>query len=130
MKTMTIFLIVISSAFILDTAFSKNLKNDKPRQLVLDNGRAPVSLNQVVRRSPTVTVVNTVAPTSSAAPSTISFGNSNSNNSGGSTYGRTATIVSKKNFLKINIIRSFHSFNWNQHHECYKRNSCPCRMEK
>jgi hypothetical protein len=99
MKTMTIFLIMLSSALILDPTFAKNLKNNGPKQLVLDNGSAPISLNQVVRRSPTITVVNTVAPTSSAAPSTISFGNSNTNNSGGSTYGRTATIVSKKIIL-------------------------------
>lgn len=132
MKTfqMTIFLLVLSFAFIVDPSISMNLKNNESRRkhIIIDNGQAPLQLTTVVRRNPTVTAVHTVAPTRTAVSDSVSFGNTNSNNGGASPLGRTATIVSKNLFF--NTKRSFNCFTSNIYYARNKRNSSTCWMEK
>jgi hypothetical protein len=64
--------------------------------MVIDNGASPLTLNHVVRRNPTVTYKEKISakPTVTGGDSSmVSFGNSNSNNSGGSSLGASVAIV-------------------------------------
>lgn len=99
MKTMTIFLIVLSFAFIFNPTTASNLKssnsntNTQAKNIIVDNGQANLQISQVVRRNPTVSIVENQTPVKVPESNTVSFSNSNSNNGGTSVLGKTATIV-------------------------------------
>ena len=93
------YLFVISFAFILNGVSSMKLRNNNPKHIVIDNGSSGLALNTVVRRTPTVHVVESTSPISSSGNNEVNFGNTNSNNAAGS-FGKKALIVSKRNILK------------------------------
>ncbi len=72
----------------------KKHSKKRPMHIAIDQRSGP-TLTQVVRRNPTVSYVESTssAPTKSA-PSSITFSNTNSNNSGGG-MGKPVHIVSK-----------------------------------
>lgn len=93
------FVLFLSSSFLIEiTLEKKHKKRFHKKHLVVDNNAHPLSLHQVVRRTPTVTYGEAsarIASSNSAASSSVGFSNSNSHN-GETSFGKTATIVSKK----------------------------------
>lgn len=86
-------------------ATSKKTKSHKSKQLhlVKDHNGFKSSLNQVVRRDPTVTVSTKIGSEKLAAPPTIlHMGNSNTSNGPNiGTFGPSAEIVGKEIFEEI-----------------------------
>lgn len=92
---MTIFLIALSFTCIFAPVTSNNLRSTQAKNVIVDNSQSNLQLAQVVRRNPTITVVENQTPVKPVESNTISFGNSNTNNGGVSVLGKTATIVGK-----------------------------------
>lgn len=98
MKT---FLITMLLCFtLIEITLEKKIKRKHHKKhLIIDNNPQPLSLQGVVRRTPTITYGEAsarIASSQAASSNSVSFSNSNSHNGESSSFGKTAAIVSKK----------------------------------